>query len=238
MNCDECKNLIGVFMDNELDAGRASAVRVHLAFCADCAAICEDLATLVDVCKKEPSAEIVPPNAEAMWRRISNTIESENTGADPVPQGRRRFWQFSFAQLSAALLFIVIVSSLVTIAVMRGFTPPPSDDLAVRSAVTQTTFQKLLSKVGLADTPLQARDHKMREREAAIDYWNARVMARRDFWDARTREAFDRNLQVIDDAVNEYTVILQRDPEDELSGEMLDSVLTEKMNLLRDFSDL
>jgi hypothetical protein len=57
-------------------------------------------------------------------------------------------------------------------------------------------------------------------------------------WDRTTREAFDRNLNVIDEAVNDYTTILQRDPEDELSGEMLDSVLTEKMNLLRDFSDL
>jgi hypothetical protein len=33
-------------------------------------------------------------------------------------------------------------------------------------------------------------------------------------------------------------MILEQDPEDDLSGEMLDSVLNEKMNLLRDFSDL
>ena len=34
------------------------------------------------------------------------------------------------------------------------------------------------------------------------------------------------------------TTTLERDPDDELSGEMLDSVLNDKMNLLRDFSDL
>ncbi len=33
-------------------------------------------------------------------------------------------------------------------------------------------------------------------------------------------------------------VILEQDPEDDLSSEMLDSVLNDKMNLLRDFSDL
>jgi hypothetical protein len=45
-------------------------------------------------------------------------------------------------------------------------------------------------------------------------------------------------LQVIDQSLNEYTVILEQDPEDDLSSEMLDSVLNDKMNLLRDFSDL
>ena len=64
------------------------------------------------------------------------------------------------------------------------------------------------------------------------------MQARREQWDGMTRDAFDRNLQVIDESVKDYTMILQQDPEDELSGEMLDSVLTDKMNLLRDFSDL
>jgi hypothetical protein len=52
------------------------------------------------------------------------------------------------------------------------------------------------------------------------------------------RDAFDRNLNEIDQAVTEYTVILEQDPQDDLSGEMLDSTLTEKMNLLRAFSEL
>jgi hypothetical protein len=52
------------------------------------------------------------------------------------------------------------------------------------------------------------------------------------------RAAFDRNLFEIDQAVNDYTQILQKDPDDQLSEEMLDSALTEKMNLLRQFSEL
>jgi hypothetical protein len=95
-----------------------------------------------------------------------------------------------------------------------------------------------LSKVGLIDSPQQARDRKTQQQRAAIEYWDARVQARRTQWDRHTREAFDRNLQVIDETVSEYTTILERDPEDDLSGEMLDSVLTDKMNLLRDFSEL
>jgi hypothetical protein len=115
---------------------------------------------------------------------------------------------------------------------------PANADLTTRSAATQTTFEKVLSRVGLMETPQQARDRRLKEQQAAIQYWNDRVQARRVQWDRTTRDAFDRNLTVIDEAVNEYTMILQRDPEDELSGEMLDAVLNDKMNLLRDFADL
>ena len=52
------------------------------------------------------------------------------------------------------------------------------------------------------------------------------------------RDAFDRNLSVIDESVIEYTTILQENPDDELTGEMLDTVLNDKMDLLREFSEL
>ena len=107
-----------------------------------------------------------------------------------------------------------------------------------RNRATQTTFEKLLSKVGLTETPHQARLRRLQDQEAAIEYWNARVEARRHQWNRPTRDAFERNLQAIEESVRDYRTILDRDPEDDLSGEMLDAVLTEKMDLLRDFADL
>lgn len=239
MNCDECKSLIGVFMDNELDEDRASDVRMHLGFCPDCALVCEDLTSIMDVCKSESPSEIVPPNSQALWCRINNIIENEvKTAPVPVEEPRGRFWRLSFPQLAAAVLMIAIVSSLVTVVAIRKYIQPPADDFTARSAATQTTFEKVLSKVGLAETPGQAHLRQAKEREAAIEYWNTRVQARRTQWDRTTREAFDRNLKVIEESVNDYTAILQQDPEDDLSGEMLDSVLNDKANLLRDFADL
>ena len=240
MNCDECKNLIGVFMDNELDESQALEIRMHLAFCPECAVVCEDLTSIIDVCKSESPAGHVPPNSQALWCRINNIIESEAKPAPPPPieAPRGRFWRLSFAQLAAAVLVIAIVSSAATFVAIRKYTQMPADDFTARSAATQTTFEKILSKVGLVETPAQARLRQAKEREATIEYWNARVQARRTQWDRATREAFDRNLRVIEESVNDYTAILSQDPEDDLSGEMLDSVLTEKVNLLRDFADL
>ena len=224
-------------MDNELDESSAGALREHLAMCGDCARVCEDLTSIVDLCSVESSDEIVPPNSKALWCRISNTIESEIKPAPRVPQ-RGRYWSLSLPQLASAVFGIAIISSLLTIAGIRNYTQPATDDFTSRSAATQTTFEKVLSKVGLIDTPQQARDRRIKEQQAAIAYWDSRVQARRVQWDRNTREAFDRNLQVIDESLNQYTLILQQDPDDELSVEMLDSVMADKMNLLRDFSDL
>jgi hypothetical protein len=238
MNCDECRELIGAFIDNDLDEGRASTLRAHLAFCPPCAVVCEEVTSLIDVCRTEPAGEILPPDSRQMWLRINNVIENEvrPVPAEIVPRGRS--WGISMLRLATALAAIAVVSSIATILALRNFGPPASDDLASRSVASQTTFEKYLGKLGLVETPQQAFERKIKEREAAIEYWNARVQARRSQWDRTTREAFDRNLQVIDESVNDYTTILAKDPDDELSGEMLDAVMNDKMNLLRDFSDL
>jgi hypothetical protein len=240
MNCDECKSLISAFMDCDLEDVTASDVRTHLALCEPCALVCEDFASILDVCGSEPSSELVP-NAQAMWCRINNIIEGEikpELAQLPPPPKQRGFFRFGLFQLGSAVLLIAVISSLLTVVAIRNFGPPSEADVSLRSDAPPTPFEKVLGRLGLVETPQQARERRLRQQHDAIEYWNARVMSKRQQWDRITREAFDRNLRVIDDSVNEYTMILQRDPEDDLSGEMLDSVLTEKMNLLRDFADL
>jgi hypothetical protein len=235
MNCDECRPLINSFLDNELDENMATAMRSHLAMCDECGKLCEEITSILDLCSSESASDLLPPNSNAMWCRITNVIEHEVRPPAPLPP-KRRFWQLSLAQLSAAFVCIAVISSLVTVFAIKSYVQPAEPEVGGQAQTT--TFQKLLSKVGLADTPQQARERRLQQQRAAIEYWNQRVQARRSQWDRTTREAFDRNLEVIDESVNDYTLILQKNPDDELSGEMLDAVLTDKMNLLRDFSDL
>ncbi len=241
MKCDDCKEKISLFLDCELADAEADAVREHLALCEPCAKVCEDFASIIDFCQAEPAEEILPPNSQALWCRINNLIESEAPPAAPEerqPARRGRFWEFSFGQLASAALAIIVISSLLTVVAIKNYVQPTGEDLTSRDPASQTTIEKLMSKVGLMETPYEARERRLKEQQAAIDYWNQRVMQRRAMWDKNLRDAFDRNLNVIDQSVNEYTLILQKDPDDELSGEMLDSALKEKMDLLREFSEL
>lgn len=237
MHCDECNKLLSSFMDGELDEARAATVREHLAACPACARVCEELTAILDVCRTEPANEIVPPNSKALWCRINNIIESDvkPPAADAPGRGFRRF---SFLQLASAVMAIALISSLLTVIAIRNYTAPAVDDFISRSGESQTFIEKLMARVGLIDTPQLSRERRTAEQKAAIEYWNKRVEIKRAQWDARMREAFDRNLNIINESVSDYTMILEQNPEDEITGEMLDSALNEKMNLLREFAEL
>ncbi len=238
MNCDECRNLISVFLDCELGESTAATVRMHLALCEECARLCEDFASILDVVSEEPGD--LPPNSQALWCRINNIIENDVKPVAPAAPDPNagRFWRFSFGQLAGAVLSVAIVSSLMTVVVVKSYFPPAPPEFAVNLSAERTWFDRVLGRLGLTDTPQQIRDRRLKQHQEAIEYWNARVEARREKWDEMTRAAFDRNLRVIDQSVSQFTVNLERNPDDELSGEMLDSVLDDKMKLLRDFADL
>ena len=251
MNCEHCQELISVFLDNELDELSSTEVREHLALCEACSKVCEDLAMIIDFCQLDADEAVIPPNPQALWCRINNVIESE-VQAEILKENKEkaqaaeaetaqtgwlpRRWNLSFMQVASAVLFVALVSSILTIVGIRNYSARDNDISSV--SAQPTLFERVLGKVGLMETPQQKRERILKEREAAIDYWNKRVEVRRVQWNANLRDAFDRNLNEINQAVNEYTQILQENPQDELSGEMLDSALNDKMELLREFSEL
>lgn len=247
MNCENCQELISAFLDNELDETTSANVQTHLALCAECAKVCEDFAMILDFCHTETPTEILPPNSQALWCRINNVIENEiktelkaeQHKTEEVKRGWfSKAWQLSFSQVAAAVLGIALISSLLTIVGIKNYSTAQDNDFALKTPGAPTLIDRALAKIGLIETPQQIRERRMQEQKAAIEYWNNRVQARRLQWDENLRNAFDRNLNEIDQAVNEYTLILQENPQDELSGEMLDTTLNEKMELLREFSDL
>jgi hypothetical protein len=243
MDCDECQENLSFFFDNELDAASELSVKTHLWECAECALFFEEFTAILNTCRVEDPADIVPPNSKALWCRISNTIEGEiKSAASPEPVKQESWFargiRFSVSQAGAVVAGVALISSLLTIVAIRNYIEPPADDFTSRSGASQTTFEKILARVGLSDSPQEARQRRLKEQHSAIEYWDKRVQARRAQWDQKMRDAFDRNLHEINQAVAEYTTNLERNPQDDLSGEMLDSAMNEKVNLLRAFSEL
>ncbi len=252
MNCEQCQELISLFLDNELDETISTNVQTHLALCLPCAKVCEDFAMILDFCALEETENFLPPNSKALWCRINNIIENQiepeirPVQNEPVNTGfltkiRHNSWRFSFSQVLATVFGVALVSSLLTVVGFTNYTAQDANISANTSAATSappSAFQRVLGKFGLVEMPEQVRERRVKEQQAAIDYWNKRVEARRTNWNNHLRQAFDRNLDEINQVVFEYDRILQENPQDELSGEMLDSALNEKMALLREFSDL
>jgi hypothetical protein len=76
------------------------------------------------------------------------------------------------------------------------------------------------------------------QQQQLINYWNQRVELNKSRWSPQMRETFDRNLRVINEAVNDSMNELSRNPHDEVSEEMLNAAMNEKLSLLREFADL
>lgn len=246
MNCGSYQNLISAFLDGELDAETWAAVEDHMTSCEDCSSVYSDFSAILEFCGESLADEKGPSNSHALWCRINNVIESEV--ADP--QGsqaeefdlppRRGFWHdtmnMSAGQIASVIMGVALVSSLLTVVAFKNYIS--ASEAVTGADIQPTVFEKVLAQLGMAEDAGSRNERRIREQKEAIEYWKSRVEVRRASWNDETRLVFDRNLGEIDKAVTEYSRLLQENPQDTISNEMLDSALKEKMELLREFSEL
>jgi hypothetical protein len=234
MNCEKCQELIGELVDGGLSRDDESTLSLHLEECLSCADVRNDLQSIVAYCRNHRGEYSAPPNADALWLRIRNVIEAETQLAGQAaatrPPARSfwsdlmgRSWELSMPQLVASAAAIVLVVSLGTTVGLRRW-----DNARGTTPVTSSPRSQVATQV---------RD-RMWQQQQAINYWNQRVETNKVRWNQDMRDTFDRNLKVIDQAVNDSLNELNRDPHDEVSEEMLNAALNEKLALLREFSDL
>lgn len=233
MNCEKCQELIGELVDGGLTREDESKLSLHLQECLACAEVRNDLQSIVAFCRSHRGEYSAPPNVEGLWLRIRNVIEAETEMAAQAASrsaGRpfwsgllSRSWELSMPQLAASAAAIVLVVSLGTTVGLRRWD-------SARETVPVNTSPRPAAAT-------RARD-RMWHQQQAINYWNQRVETNKVRWNQTMRDTFDRNLKVIDQAVNDSLNELNRDPHDEVSEEMLNAALNEKLALLREFSDL
>jgi negative regulator of sigma E activity len=249
MNCENCQELLSEYIDGELNAVDAANVQSHLGMCVECAELHLDFSSILSFCDNKDVAKEVPaPNSQALWCRIHNEIENEVkpeiAKEIEIKKANRTWfekvwdftWQLSFSQTVSAVLGVALLSSLLTIVGIKNYSA--TNELTNEATMSPNLFEVFLGRIGVLDTPRETREKRLKEQQTAIDYWNNRVEIRKAQWNSHLREAFDRNLTEIDQVVNEYTEILEQNPQDSVSGEMLDSAMNEKMELLKGFSEL
>lgn len=236
MNCEKCQDLIGDLVDGALSREDAATLNLHLEDCLSCADVRNDLQSIVSFCRQNRGQYDPTPNERALWLRIKNVIEAENAAAVVAapahPSSRKLFpawmnrsWELSLPQLTASVAALVVVVSLATAVGIR------------RWESTDSAGSKNGTAAGLAVTGIDVRD-RISQQQQAISYWNQRVDLNKARWNQQMRDTFDRNLLVIDQAVNDSLNELNRNPHDEVSEEMLNTALSDKLALLKDFSEL
>lgn len=247
MNCEKCHQLLSDFLDGSLSGDERSSLAAHLDECITCHSAHYDLSQIITFCREHRGEEVSPPNPRALWLRIRNTIESENllaaAGASAsasasarAPWWTRflnRTWELSLPQLAMAVSAIVIAVSLATAyslnQVRKSAAPVPAAEVARETAPPAS------GSSAMVDLPAA---NSSNPRGLDIEYWDQRVAARMNHWSPERREAFQRNINVIDQAIKDAQNELRRNPHDEVSEEMLNAALSDKMQILKEFSDL
>ena len=235
MNCEKCEELIGDLLDGTLSGDEKSTLNSHLEECLDCSDVRNDLQSILSFCQTQRGEYIAPPNEKALWLRIRNIIEAESQALPEAGQARSqsksswsnwlgRSWELSLPQLGASVAAIVLIVSLATAVGMRRW--ENANPVEVRPVVAATSAK------------LSGARDRLWQQQQAINYWNQRVELNKARWNQDMRDTFDRNLRVIDQAVNDSLNELNQNPHDEVSEEMLNAALNEKLALLREFSDL
>ena len=231
MNCETCQELIHDLIDGSITQRDEFTLNTHLKECLDCDGVRQDLASIVGFCRTQRGQYEAPPNEQAMWLRIRNVIEAElpSNRAVANTETKRSFlarlmgrsWELSLPQLAASTVAIVLLVSLVTVVGLRRF---GSYGVPQQSPAPQSEASNINDRIW--------------QRRQVIDYWNQRVELNKARWSPEMRATFDRNMKVIDQAVADSLNELTRNPHDEISEQMLNESLNDKLSLLKEFSDL
>jgi hypothetical protein len=249
MNCEECQGLLSDFLDGELSGAGHASLSAHLEECLSCLSARDELDSIVSFCRDCRGEDEAPPNERALWIRIRNTIEAEQGAAaaatvgGPAHTARRqsrwarimdRSWELSLSQMMGAIVAIVIAVALATIFgihSMQGGLGPNRQGMLATDRSGQGQQQPMTPSVG-------ALDERMRQQQLTIEYWNQRVEQRKARWNPQVREAFERNVSMLDQTVEDSRRVLIQNPHDEVYEEMLNTALNDKMELLKEFSDM
>jgi Putative zinc-finger len=232
MNCEHYQDLLSDFIDGSLAPDEQKNVVAHLSDCSDCTEIRTDLDGMLQFCVTARGQYETVPNEHALWLRISNVIEAESVvgrrTAAPNPgwwfRLMNRSWQLSFPQLSFAAAVIIVMVSLITVISLRGINFMGGSEYRASGLAPSVASDSL--------------KERFRERQEVIAYWNDRVELNKARWNPQMRDTFDKNMKVIDSAVNDSMNQLSRNPHDEVSEEIVNAALNDKVELLKEFATL
>ncbi len=233
MNCEKCQEWISDLLDGSISREDEISLSQHLTECLNCLMVRNDLESIVSYCHSTRGEHAAPPNERALWLRIRNMVEVEDASPTVTakPTSKRswgwlgRSWELSLPQLAASVAVIVLIVSLTTAVGLRRWQSPNPTGAGIATAA-----MGVVGNSAVLD--------RMRQQQLMIDYWNQRVEANKARWSPQMRETFDRNLKVIDQAVNDSLKDLNKSPQDEISEEMLNAALNEKLAILKEFAEL
>lgn len=236
---------LSAFLDGELDAGEHAEVDAHLSECGDCRQLLEELR---EVKRRAAGLGAVEPSRD-LWGGIAATIQapaaevrSDDTRviafpgagagagaqrAHPSPAPTWRRLSLSFSQLAAASLVLVAISSTVTWSALRA-RDGGAEPVAETSAGAEGGAEG--GVIAPVSTEVEPPADLARELASLEDA----LAAARNVLDPNTVRVLERNLGIIEQAIQDSQRALAQDPENDFLVEHLQRVYERKLEYLRE----
>jgi anti-sigma factor RsiW len=225
------------FLDGELPDAERLALEEHLGRCDDCLAELDGLRALRDAARSLPR-EIGPPRD--LWAGIAARIEAEPARAEARVvevdfAARRRTVPSVWMIRIAAAMTLVVVSSGVTALLLRG----SGEGTEVAAGLPATTVTQPAPRPEAAvPTALAAFEPTEREYLGAVEVLAVELEARKADLAPETVATVEQSLRIIDRAIAEARVALERDPANADLPFLLSGVYRKKVDLLQQAVEL
>jgi hypothetical protein len=227
MTCDQARERINELVDGEIDRAGRAELDAHLAACASCAALAEDLEVLRRASRSLPTLD--PP--ERVWSAIARQLPARVSDRSPA---RSREWVKVTLAVAAVLLAAVAITLLVRQG--RSGVPQVTENAAPQGQTpAQPAPQPGTPSADAAD--LKSLQSELQQAES--HYENAiqklETLARdRRALNPQDAAILQKNLLLIDSAIGESRAALKTQPANEMAQESLFEAFRSKITLLQD----
>jgi hypothetical protein len=236
IDCEELESLLSLYLEGEADDAERLAVERHAAGCAHCAALLSDVKAIV----REAGALSALTPSHDLWPGIEARIQPDVVPLSAARAGKelrvqRASPRWSTARLAAAAAALVASTAGITYV---ATTHADSARSAFASGPATTSRAPDDQGASASSSPRGAvRNASALSSEQLYDQEIAHLQTivheRRSLLDTTTIAVIQRNLAIIDSAIAQSRAALAADPNSRFLNEQLNSVLGQKVELLR-----
>lgn len=235
-DCEELESLLPAYLEGELDAAERRAVERHAAICSQCAALLRDVTTIVRDARELPT---LAPSRD-LWPDIEARIQPDvvplsAAREEKEARTRRLSPRWTTARLAAAAAALVVSTAGITYVATTyadsAHTTVAATDSAGNGSPDNQTIGSSTALGGGVRNASAMSSEQLYDQEIA--HLQAIVRERRSLLDTSTVAVIQRNLAIIDSAIAQSRAALAADPNSRFLNEQLNSVLGQKVELLR-----
>jgi hypothetical protein len=227
MTCDLARDRISELVDGDLDRAACAELDAHLATCASCAALAEDLEVVRRASRSLPTLD--PP--ERVWTAIARQlpVQAVNRSAS-----RSREW----VKVTLAIAAVLVAAVAITMLVRRGRSVESQVAESASPAMPAPAQPGPQTGAQSADSAdLKSLQSELQQAES--HYENAIQKLETLARDRRTLNPQDaailqKNLLLIDSAIGESRAALRAQPANDMAQESLFEAFRSKIALLQD----